>query len=164
MPDEPSNMIRFRGIFSFSDVMKAIKKWLVDRDYEFNEPTHKWKVPAEGVEAEIKITGDRKLNEYVKYWITVGVKTWDMRDVEVVKDGQKMKLQEGKIAIEVGGKYDLDWQKRFGGSKFLQGLQDFMHKFILKQDIGQKWEDDLFFQMVDLTKVIREKLGHEVIA
>jgi len=34
----------------------------------------------------------------------------------------------------------------------------------LKQDIGQKWEDDLFFQMVDLTKVIREKLGHEVIA
>ncbi len=160
----PAMNVKFRGIFNFSEVMQSIKNWFKSYDYEFAEPTHKWKVPSEGVEAEIKMSGDRKMNEYVKYYINVSIRTWDMKDVEVIKDGQKTKLQEGKISIDIDGKLELDWQNRFSGNKFLQNLQDFYHKFIIKQDIGDRWEDDLLIKVMDLTKIIRTKIGHESIS
>ena len=160
----PGTNVKFRGIFNYSEFMQSIKNWFKDYDYEFQEPTHKWKVPSEGVEAEIKMTGERKVNEYVKYHITVSIRIWDMKDVEVVKDGQKMKLQDGKVSVDVEGKLEFDWQNRFGGNKFLQHAQDFLHKFIIKQDIGDWWEDDLLIKTMDLTKTIRHKLGHEAIS
>lgn len=159
----PTTYIKFKGIFSYSEVMQAIRKWFKDYDYEFHEPKHQWKAPAEGIEAEIKIKGDRKVNEYVRYYIEVFIRTFDMKEVEVVKDGQKMKMNDGRILVEVGGKLELDWQNRFGGNKFLQNLQNFMNKYILKQDIGEHWEDDLLFKIMDLTKMVREKLGHEAL-
>ena len=105
--------------------------------------------------------GDRKVNEYVKEIIEVAIRVWEMKDIEIIKDGQKIKTNEGKIAIEIGGNLSLDWQKRFKGNKFLQNLQDFFHKFIIRKDIGDQWEDNLLFKVMELTKLIQEKIGHE---
>lgn len=160
--DLPLTYVKWRGLFNYSELLQAIKSWFKSYDYHFEEPTHKWKT-GDGYEAEIKFKGNRKVNEYVKYYLEVFLRTWDMKEVEVVKDGQKFKMYDGKVAIEISGKVEFDWQKRFGGNKFLQHLQDFFHKFIIRQDINEKWEDELLFKMMNLTKVIKEKLGHEAI-
>lgn len=159
----PMRYVKFRGLFDYGELLLAIRHWFEEFDYRFEEPKHQWKVPPEGAEAEIKFKGERKINEYVKYYIEIFFRTFDMKEVEVVKDGQKMKLYDGKVIVELGGKLDLDWQNRFGGNKLLQGLQDFFHKFIIKQDIGQKWEDDLDMQIIDLTNRIKQVVGHEAV-
>ncbi len=167
MPDKfrgmPMTFVKHRGLFSYAELINIIRNWFRDYDYKFHEPKHQWKVPPEGVEIEIKIKGDRNVNEYVKYHIEIFLRVYDMKDVEVVKEGQKVKMQDGKVTVEITGKLELDWQNRFGGNKFLQGLQDFLHQFIIKQDIGDHWEDDLLYKLMDLTKVIRSTLGQEAV-
>ena len=158
--DIPTMNVKLKGIFNFAVVMQSIKDWFDDNSYKFEEPTHKWKT-GDGIEIDIKIKGDRKINEYVKENIELSVRTWDMKEIEIIKDGQKTKTNEGRIAIEIGGKLNLDWQKRFSGNKFLQNLQDFFHKFIIRKDIGDQWEDNLLFKIIELTKTIQEKIGHE---
>lgn len=165
MPDKfrgmPLTFVKHRGLFSYAEFINGIRNWFRENNYEFHEPKHQWKAPPEGVEVEIRINGNRKVNEYVKYHINMFLKIYDMKDVEVVKDGQKVKMQDGKVTVEISGKLELDWQNRFGGNKFLQGLQDFLHQFIIKQDIGDHWEDDLLFKLMDLTRAIRTVLGQE---
>ena len=159
----PTRSVKFRGTFSYSDLLQAVRGWFGDNYYRFDEPTHKWKSGGEGVEAEIKMKGARKMNEYVKYHVEVWVRIWDMKEVEVIKDGQKMVLNDGKVAIETTGKVEFDWANRFQGSKFLQNLQDFFHKFIIRQDISDKWEDGLFKTLIEFTKMIKEKIGYEAV-
>lgn len=167
MPDKfrdmPLTFVKHRGLFNYAELMNGLRNWFRDHGYKFHEPKHQWKVPAEGIEVEIKIKGDRKVNEYVKYHIEIFLRVYDMKDVEVVKDGQKVKMQDGKVTVEITGKLELDWQNRFGGNKFLQGLQDFLHQFIIKQDIGDHWEDDLLYKLIALTKFIRITLGQEAV-
>jgi hypothetical protein len=79
-----------------------------------------------------------------------------------VQDGEKKKLQEGYIQLDVSGRIEFDWSKRFGGSKFAQWLQDFYLKYVLRQTIKDVYEDDLILKQQELISKIKELLGTEV--
>jgi hypothetical protein len=78
---------------------------------------------------------DRKLNNYVKYFMNVELKITDMKDVEVVRNGEKLKMQHGRVQATVGGKFQLDWQKQFDGNKFLKALEHFYHNILINTRI-----------------------------
>jgi len=151
----PTANIKSKGFFIWKDVLATIKDWLDSEYYDFLETKHKYKPD----EREVEIVGERKLNEYVKYKINIALLAQGLKDVEVIKEGKKITMQEGRIKIEVTGNMTLDWQKRFGGNAFLQAVQDFYHKYIIKQKIETEWLDHLLFKIFKLTKVLNEKLG-----
>ena len=163
MRSAPTMYVKYRGIFNLSEVLQAIREWYRADDYEFHLKKHKFKIPSPaGAEQEIDMHGEKKVTDYVRFHIDVFMRCWDLRDVELVKDGQKIKTNDGKIAIEISGKYELDWQKRFEGNKFLQALQDFYHDYIIKWKIKDYWEDMHLLKMEQLRRRIKEKIGHEV--
>jgi len=162
---QPVTFIKHRGFFNYSELLQAIRKWYIDDDYDMlNIPMYKQKFPsATGVEHEFKMHGEKKVTEYVKFHMVIFVRVYDLRDVEIIRDGKKVKLQEGKVQVEVSPVLDLDWQKRFGGSKFLQALEEFYRKYIIKYTIVDYWEDVVLLKAAQLSKVIKESLGQEVI-
>ena len=72
------------------------------------------------------------------------------------------KMNQGRLAVEINPSYELDYNKRFGGNKFLQALQDFMHKYLIKKTISDVWEDELGMHQSDIVGAIKEVLGQEV--
>jgi hypothetical protein len=159
----PTLYIKHKGFFDLSKLMKNVRSWLTSHNYEFQEGTYKYKTSQIGIEMEWKVTGTVKINEYVKHKIECWVRTWDMRDVEVVSEGEKKNMTTGRIAVEVSSVYTLDYQKRFKGSKFLQGLEEFYHRYIIKHTIEEKWEDFIYMRVNQLAKLIRETFAHEVV-
>ncbi len=153
----PVTYLKHRGLFSHPQLVKGIQKWFHDQNYTFSAGKYKLKPN----EAEYEASGDRKVNEYVKFEVNVHVWIRDMSEVEVVQDGEKRKMNEGQINIEVTGNYTLDYSERFGGNAFLQWLQDFYHDYIIRQTIEQVWEDDLYMKIVQLTNTIKGLLGIE---
>ncbi len=153
----PPQTIKYKGLFDFTQFIKTIRGWYGAGNFHLVEKKYKWK-PGE---LEVEMEGDTKYNEYFKYKIKVWIRSWDIKDVDVVKGGEKIKMQEGRLAIEVNGSYDLDYQNRFEGSKFLQGLRDFYHKYIIKQVIDDWYEDVALGKIFDLTGLIKEKLQFE---
>jgi hypothetical protein len=152
----PKAVIQHRGYFSYPELMRTTKGWFDSNEYVFAETKHKFS-GSEG-KVEVEMEGKKKINEYVRYVIKLWVRIWDMKDAETIKDGQKVRTNEGRVAIEIDAALDLDWQNRFGGSKLLQGLQDFMHRFILKTTIEDVWKDRLFFKTRDLAKTIERSM------
>lgn len=90
------------------------------------------------------------------------MKAEEISEVEIVKEGQKIKTQKGRIKVTVHGTMNLDWQKRFAGNKFLQYIQDFYHRYIIKEKIEDVWQDHLMLKAVTLKSKIQEKLESEV--
>lgn len=154
----PTIFLKHRGLFNHAELVKGIQQWFVDNNYKFHAPKYKLKAS----EAEYEIESERDITEYVKFRIMVHIWAHDIVDVEVVRDGERKKMQEGYIRMEITGEGELDYAKRFGGSKFMQWLQDFYHKYVIKQTIEQVWEDDLFLKLNELTARIKSLLGIEV--
>ena len=153
----PILYIKHRGMFNHSQLVKGIQKWFEDNNYVF----HAGKFKLKPNEAEYEISGELKVNEYVQYTIEVHMWIRDMSEVEVVEDGEKKKMQEGMINAETTGKYTLDYNARFGGSKFMQWLQDFYHKYVIRQTIDDVGDDDMFLKVVMLNAHIKGLLGIE---
>lgn len=160
----PTIYIKHRGFFDFSKALKTIGTFYREEDFHMVYfPKHKAKPPrATGVEHEIEYEGKKRVTDYIMLHINVFFHVFDLRDVEIIRDGKKLKLQEGKVAVEIYPMLELDYQKRFDGNKFLQWLQDFYHNYIIKYKIGDYWEDMVFIKANEMAKQIQSALGQEV--
>jgi hypothetical protein len=167
--DMPVTLVKHRGFFNYSDLLQAIRKWYIDDDYEvLNMPMYKQKFPTTtGVEHEFKFQGEKNVTEYVKFRMEIFVRIYNMRDVEIIHEGKKLKMQEGQVQVEVIPVLELDWQSRFKGPKpwkdFLSALDEFYRNYIIKYKIADYWEDMILLKSSQLARVIKEALGQEVI-
>jgi len=165
----PPTLIKHRGFFSYSKLLQSVRKWYVDDDFEeFNMPSYKVKYPTEtGTEHETTIKGSKNITDYVKFEIEVFIRVYNMRDIEIIQDGRKIRLQDGQVQIEISPTLHLDWQKRFAGpppwKNFLKALDEFYRGYIIKYKISDYWEDMLMLKSGQLARKIKEALGQEVI-
>lgn len=167
MPDErpqPLFPLKHRGVFNLSRLLNGIKGWYGENEYEFHEPKHKYKVPsAAGAEYEIEFFGVKNFDKYARFKIKVEVKAYDVKDIEIVKEGEKMKMNEGSARVEVSGVLILDWQGKFEKNRFFKALRDFYHKFIIKKTIEDFYEDKFIMELIGMVNTVKKELGHEVL-
>jgi hypothetical protein len=155
-------MLKYRGIFDFEGMLKLVYDWLIHEDYEVHERKYKHKIPdPRGAEQEITIAGWRRVNGYVKFHVEVDIHTYDQKDVDVIKEGVKKRLVQARIKMTFTPTVELDYTKRFAGNSFLQTLQDFYHKYIIRQEIQNYWEDELYYRTYKLHRLVKEWLDME---
>lgn len=160
--------VKHRGFFDFQDIVKTIQTFLKQRMYlAYDWPAYKYKIPSPGgAEYEIIVEGSKKVTEYVKFKLEIFLRVFDMREVEIVRDGEKIKTNEGKVHIEIFADKALDWQKRFEGKgkwgKFLEWLKDVYEKYIIRYKISDYYDDLLYMDALDLKNELQSVLGQEV--
>ena len=158
----PTQYIKHYGIFDLQGLYQMIYNWLVDRGFEVKELKLKHKVPSAAGEEE-EIWWEAWINEtdYIRNYITLIFFFYDIKEVEVVKGGGKKKLTRTRILIELGGRFETDWQGKWKRSKFLSHLQKFYERFIIKKEINNIWEDKLYYNILKLHTAIKEYIDQE---
>jgi len=154
--------IKHKGIFNLDGLFKVMRDWMVGQGYEFHEISVKHKVPSpSGAEQEFKFWGWKRVNEYIKFHIDVFMRIYDIKDVEVIKDGKKEMLSQAAIMIEFSARYDKDWSNRFKKGKFLRWLGRFYETYLMKEEIVTKWEDEIYYRIHKFARVIKDFLDFE---
>ena len=154
--------IKHRGIFDMGGLFRTMRSWMIDQGYEFHETTAKHRVPSPaGATEEFVWSGWRRVNGYVVFRIRFWMRAYEVKDVEVVRGGKKKHLTQGAIWIEITPSVELDYQNRFGGSRFLQKVQDFYHHHVIKHNIQDIWEDEVYYRAYKLHRIIKEYLDFE---
>lgn len=154
----PTFTINYRGKADIDGVMALVYEWLNSRKFYYTERKYKHRPD----EKEIRIESELKITDYVRYFIEVEVRAMYLKPVDVEKDGKKSPGYEGNISIDVTGRWEADWQKRWGGSKFLQNLDFFFRKYIMHQDLEHWYEDNLLAMLNSLKAEIQRFIGLEV--
>ena len=84
-----------------------------------------------------------------------------MKQLEVVKNGEKKILTKARLRIFFEGEIEFDYAKRFSGNKFLQSLQDIYLNYIIKKDLQNIYEDQLWYVIYKLHRVTKEFLDFD---
>ena len=151
------------GIIDFDGLYKAMYQWLYEHKYHFEEPLSRIRPgTAAGVEYEFRWQAWRKINEYYKQNILIHMQVWDVKDIEVVKDGHKVKLTKCRIKIDFSGDIELDYTNRFGKTKFGKMLFNLYNTFILQSERQlATWWDELYYRVYKLQTIAKEYLDME---
>ena len=151
------------GIIDFDGLYKTMQKWFYEQKFVFEEPTSRIRkgTPA-GVEYEFKWWAWRKVDVYAKYHMHIWFYLYDVKEIEVIKNGKKITLTKCRLQIEMDGHVELDWTKKFQNSKFQKLLFDFLNNFILQEEkvISMYW-DELYYRMYKLQTIVKELLDME---
>jgi len=142
---EKTGRIRYNGLVDLGDFFRGVREWFLMHKYTFVEKTLKHKFGSAGLEKEMVWMANKKVYDYLHYKLEVKFKIKDIVDVEVIRDGNKEKLQQCRIFMDVSGTLNYDPFKRFGTGLLGKNLQAIYHKYFVKKDILYKWDDYCLF-------------------
>jgi len=154
---ESTPQIKYRGLCDFQGLLSAMRQWIVDQGYTFNEFEYKYK-PAEH---EIGWNGTRNLTNFFQFQVIVYFHVWDYKDVEVVKDGKKTTLQNVRMLIEITGTLVVDYKGLFEKTSFLLAIRDFLMKYVWRKKITGGLGDELYYITYKLHRLTKEHLNME---
>ena len=150
-------VLKYDGIFNFDDLYKTLVKWFKQRGFEFDETLYKQKTgSALGREVEIKWAGWVNVTEYIRYWIRIHMHGDGWNDVEILKNGKKKRMVKARLKITFTGDIELDYENRFERSSFLRKLREFHDKFLFKKELEFKYEDEIYYMVYSLQKIVKE--------
>ena len=146
--------VEHTGIFSFSGLYSFAHSWLKDKeDYGVVEEKYNEKVSGEKRDIKIEWTATKRMGDYFKAEIKLEFNASDMTEVEVEIDGQKKKMNKGKVSIDFKGALIKDHQSKWEDSAFNKFLREVYNKYIIPQRT-----EGLEFKVVGDTKSLRDDI------
>ena len=155
-------IIRYKGLFDYDGLYNMMVRWIKARRYWFHEGVYKHKVPSPyGAEHEIRWTADKKVNDYIKYNMSVELHLWDINEVEIIKDGEQKTLTNARIEIIIKPILEIDYEKRMEKNKLWAAIADVYYKYFLKEDLESIYWDTIYYRAFRLHNLVKEFLDME---
>jgi hypothetical protein len=153
--------IRWKGTYDFGGLYRLIRKWLDDHKYDFMETKYKDKIATDsGNEVEIIMTPELKVNEYIMFHIRIQIKNWEFKDYEIMVDGHKKKVSDGRIVIWMNATVEHDYSGRYK-TPFEKKIHKFLIETALKRYFEIKYYDVLTYDLYRLQEDIKKHLNME---
>ncbi len=150
--------IRFKGIYDFEGLYKVLRQWFFDRKYDFHETKYKDKVGSPfGNEVEINMAPWLKINEFVKYNVSVKTHFYDVKEFETVVDGEKKLMTEGRFFIVLNGTVEFDYNNKFK-TPFEKWALKFLVRTALKKYFELHYFDGVTYDVYELEALIKKHL------
>lgn len=155
------SFILFKGIMDFDAFYTMLVRWFKNRRYEFHETLYKSKPP----KLDIHWEAEREKTGYVKEFIDIYFKAYEVEEVEVIKEGKKKKMLKLEVTINITPRIELAYSDIFGEKKWnlewQRRLLDFFNKFVLRKEIDLLYDDVLWYEAYKLHADIRKYLKME---
>lgn len=139
--------IKHLGIFNFGEFYKFCYNWLIEKDYLVTEKNYSEKIKADGKLVEILWEGRRKISDYFRFVLKIQWRIIGMTDVEVQREGIKLKLNKGELEMTFTATIEKDYEHRWENTAFLKFLRGVYDRYIIMGRI-EKYEERIF-QEVD---------------
>jgi len=135
--------IKNTGPVNFKEFYRFCYDWLTDEsNLIVIEEKYVEKISGDIKAMDIVWTGFRKITDYFKFEIKVTWRITNMREIEIVKDGKKVKMNDGAVEIKVKGTLIRDYESKFEQSAFKKFLRGVYEKWVIPSRIEQ-YEDKL---------------------
>ena len=146
--------VKHDGIFDFKEIYRFLYALALDLEYEIEERVYSEKNTVKGKEIEIHWVARRKISDYFRYVVKMDWLILGMNDVEVMKEGIKVKTNKGSLEIKFGIWLEKDYENRWEATavlKFLRGLYD---NYIIRGRILD-YETKLITEMTEMVEQLK---------
>jgi hypothetical protein len=159
----PAFRLKYKGVFDYDKLTTFAIKWLQDRKFEINEKVHKHKMSCpHGFEMERHILGERKIDDYFMHKVEIRFYIWDAFQVDAVKNGEKIKLWNARLEVQLHFDVVCDYSDRWAKTQFMEKLRNkFYDQYIIKREIIIKHADPLYYKLLSLHTKMKNFLEME---
>jgi len=124
--------LQFEGLFSVKDLYYMMDEWFEERNYDHRELRHIERVTPEGKYIEWEWQPWKKYTDYAKSEIRIRVICSNITEVEIEKDGSKVKLNKGNIQFVIDGYLTTDYENRWESQPMFLFIRTLFDKYFYK--------------------------------
>lgn len=149
--------IEHKGVFDLKELYNTMYDWLKRKGYAWAEKEYKDSQSAPGSrQIEIEWEATKAIDDYVQFVLAINF-MFIVQDVDVEKEGIKVKAQSGMASIKISAiilkDYAGKWEKPISGL-----LREFYDKYIIRGRI-ESLEKDLYGEGTDLINEVKSFLN-----
>lgn len=160
----PSLKIKFKDIFDLKDFYVALHEWMLE---------HQWKDKEEGNDhweslyyEMIRAGGAKEMwlwwrlfkpapeASYLSYYLDLDFHVIGLTDMEVIKDGKKIKTNKGEVEISLNSFLELKYTSKFAEHPFLKFFEGMFTRRIYSSKTER--EKELYQEVYALNNYIRQ--------
>lgn len=137
-----SEKVKHTGLLDFKEMYGFCYTWLTDNNYFVTERVYSEKVQPNGKEVDIEWFAFKKVSDYFRFIVTAKWKLMGLVQVEVEKNGKKIKTDKAYFEMIVNGILEKDYENKWSENAFYSFLRGIYEKYIVKGRVEQ-YEDKL---------------------
>lgn len=130
--------IEYDGLVEIAELYKFIDRWLKDKQYDKMEIKNFEQAGADGKYVELDLKPYKTLTDYVKFELRIRVRGYNLKDVDVEKDGKKVRMQQGRVLIILDAYFVTDHMKRWESSPYWFFLRTLFDKYVYRSSLTRQ--------------------------
>ncbi len=138
-----SSKLKQRGFADFKDFYSFTYDWLNGEGYDVSEIKYDEKVLGDTKDIKIEWEAVRKISDYFKFSMKINWTILHLKEVEVQRDGKKVKTDSGEFEIKLKGILIKDYENKWEDHPFWKFWRGVYDRYIIRTRISQ-YEDKLF--------------------
>ncbi len=156
--------LEYEGLFDAQEMYKLIDHFFWQRGFDKREIHNLEKVRESGKYVELELQPYKKISDYAKIIVRMFIRMFDVKEVEVELDGQKVRLNQGRILIIFDGFLETDYENRWENKPIYIFIRTVFDKFIYKSytDKFEGMLEDEVGQLVTQLKSFLNLYRHKV--
>lgn len=150
--------LNYQGLFEVNELFKAVDAWFYEKGYDKYEKKNEEQVLPTGREIVLELRPWKKITDYAKNEIRVRMFMHNIKEVEIEKDGTKVKLNQGEIQIIFDGYMETDYENKWENKPLFFFIRTLFDKYIYR-GYTSKFEGNLVDDVHDLHTRIKAFLN-----
>ncbi len=138
--------IDYSGPINISDLFRMIENFIWEKGYDKKQEKDFEQNTERGKFVEWQISPWKWITDYTRYIIKVRILGYDILKTDVVADGKKTKVDNGRLIIVIDGFIEYDADSRWEQNPFLHFLRAIYDNFVFKaytENFEQKLVHDI---------------------
>ncbi|MGM5485402.1 MAG: hypothetical protein ACQEP1_06040 [Nanobdellota archaeon] len=120
----------YKGLFSVTELYRLIDFWFMEKGYTKHELNNFQEDKQDGKKIYINKEPYKKTSDYIKYVIQCEIECDQVKEVEVEKNGKKIRLNQGNCSVIITGHLITDYERKWEDKAFFYFLQQIFDKFV----------------------------------
>lgn len=150
--------LAYEGLFDATELYNIMDHWFKRYNYEKLETKNIEVVTKQGKHVEVEWTPFKDINNYAENQIKIRMIITEMTEVEIEKEGHKIKMNKGKIHFVFWGFLMTDWENMWENKPLLFFIRSLYNKFFYKGYVN-KWKGELKSDVYSLNSAIKSFLN-----
>ncbi len=133
--------LTFEGIFDLNGLYRTIDAWFYEKNYDKFEKKNFEQIMPTGKDIEIEILPWKKTTDYFKNVIKIRMRFTGIKDVEIEKEGVKLRLNQGRIMMIFDGYLISDYDQKWEDKPLFFLIRTLFDKYVFKPYFNkfEKW-------------------------
>ena len=154
----PNIKVKEKAIFNLDELYKLLHRWFELYRYDLQEQEYRDDDTGNGKHVEIKWYSDKKIDDYFKYVIEVNFLLLGLEDIEIVKEGVKVKTNKCEVELRFKSYLLKDYNRMWERFPVLRVLREFYDRRIIASRIDG-YEDEVYEETYKLINEVKAFLN-----